>query len=101
MICLGGEALANCGTASWYALKSRTASGEMMNSNAMTAAHKSLRFGTRIKVTNKRNGKSVIVRINDRGPFNSKIIDLSRGAARELGMINSGTAKVCLTRVGK
>ena len=64
-----GEASAQCGRASWYALHSRTASGERMNPSAMTAAHRSLPFGTKVKVTNQRNGRSVVVRINDRGPF--------------------------------
>jgi rare lipoprotein A len=61
----------------------------------MTAAHRSLPFGTRLKVTNIRNGKTVHVRVNDRGPFTGgRILDVSRGAARQLGMISSGTAKV-------
>ena len=85
-----------CGSASWYALHSRTASGEMMNPNAMTAAHRSLPFGTKIAVTNKNNGKTVVVRINDRGPFvKGRIIDVSKAAAGRLGMIGSGVAKVC------
>ncbi len=58
-----------CGGASWYALSSRTASGERMNAARLTAAHRHLAFGTKVQVTNKRNGKSVVVRINDRGPF--------------------------------
>lgn len=92
------EAIAGsgCGGASWYALGSRTASGERMNAAHLTAAHRSLRFGTKVKVTNRRNGKSVIVRINDRGPFvRGRVLDVSRAAARNLGMISSGTAKVC------
>jgi rare lipoprotein A len=61
----------------------------------MTAAHRSLPFGTQLKVTNLRNGKTVKVRVNDRGPFTGgRILDVSRGAARHLGMISSGTAKV-------
>lgn len=85
-----------CGKASWYALTSRTASGERMNPALLTAAHPKLKFGTRVAVTNPRNGKTVIVRINDRGPFvRGRIIDVSKGAARKLGMINSGVAKVC------
>ncbi len=64
----------------------RTASGERMNPNAMTAAHRTLRFGTRVRVVNKRSGRSVVVRINDRGPFvRGRVIDLSAGAARSLG----------------
>lgn len=91
-------AFANCGGASWYALPgNRTANGERMNPNALTAAHKTLRFGTKVRVTNSRNGKSVIVRINDRGPFvRGRIIDLSRAAAEHIGMRHSGTGKVCI-----
>jgi rare lipoprotein A len=93
-------AFAKCGRASWYALHSRTASGERMNPSAMTAAHRSLPFGTRLKVTNQRNGKSVVVRINDRGPFiKGRMLDLSRGAARQIGMISSGHASVCTARL--
>ena len=86
----------SCGSASWYALTSRTASGERMDPAKLTAAHPRLRFGTRVKVVNSRNGKSVVVRINDRGPFvRGRIIDVSKAAAGQLGMINSGVAKVC------
>lgn len=89
-----------CGRASWYALTSRTASGERMNPSAMTAAHRSLPFGTKVKVTNKRNGKSVVVRINDRGPFiKGRVIDLSKAAARELGFIKSGHTAICMAKV--
>ena len=89
-----------CGRASWYALHSKTANGERMNPSAMTAAHKSLPFGTRIKVVNKSNGKSVVVRINDRGPFiRGRIIDLSRGAAQSIGMIKAGQTSVCYVRL--
>jgi rare lipoprotein A len=94
-------AAAQCGKASWYALNSRTASGERMNPAAMTAAHKTLKFGTKVRVTNARTGKSVIVRINDRGPFvRGRIIDLSKGAAKKIGMIGAGHAKVCVAKVG-
>jgi rare lipoprotein A len=87
-----------CGVASWYALSSRTASGERMNANAMTAAHKYLPFGTVVKVKNMKTGKTVKVRINDRGPFvRGRIIDLSRAAARQIGL--SGIGKVCLQQV--
>lgn len=89
-----------CGSASWYALTSRTASGEMMNPAKLTAAHKTLPFGTKLKVTNKNNGRSVVVRINDRGPFiKGRVIDLSKAAAREIGMIRSGHAPICFTRL--
>lgn len=85
----------SCGGASWYALRSRTASGEMMNPAAMTAAHKTLPLGSKVKVTNLRNGKAVIVRINDRGPFiKGRLIDLSRGAASKLGFIGAGHTRV-------
>ena len=67
------------GHASWYALHSRTASGEMMNPSEMTAAHRSLPFGTKVLVENLTNGRSVVVRINDRGPFvGGRIIDVSK-----------------------
>jgi rare lipoprotein A len=93
-------AFAQCGKASWYALKSRTASGEMMNASAMTAAHRSLKFGTKVRVVNKRNGKSVVVRINDRGPFiKGRIIDVSKAAARQLGFISSGHTNICIAKV--
>jgi rare lipoprotein A len=90
-------ASAQCGRASWYALHSKTASGERMNPSAMTAAHRSLPFGTKVKVTNKKNGKSVVVRINDRGPFiKGRVIDVSKGAAQKLGFIKSGHTSICL-----
>jgi rare lipoprotein A len=88
------------GSASWYALTSKTASGERMNPNALTAAHRSLPFGSKVLVENLRNGRSVVVRINDRGPFTGgRIIDLSKAAAAQIGMINSGTAKVRMKRI--
>nr|WP_250807896.1 septal ring lytic transglycosylase RlpA family protein [Neorhizobium tomejilense] len=90
-----------CGGASWYALTSRTASGERMNAGLLTAAHRSLKFGTKLLVTNMRNGKSVVVRINDRGPFHrSRVLDVSKAAAADIGMVSSGTARVCYTIVG-
>ena len=90
-----------CGGASWYALTSRTASGERMNASYLTAAHRSLAFGTKVQVTNKRNGKSVVVRINDRGPFiRGRVLDLSKAAASNIGMISSGTASVCYRVIG-
>jgi rare lipoprotein A len=101
-----GETLAGnnqCGGASWYGpgFNGRTAaSGEKFNQNAMTAAHKTLPFGTVVKVVNQKTGKSVQVRINDRGPYHGgRIIDLSKAAATKLGMMQAGTAKVCLTKV--
>ncbi|HEV7344334.1 MAG TPA: septal ring lytic transglycosylase RlpA family protein [Devosia sp.] len=88
------------GVASWYGpgFHGRTtANGERYDMNGMTAAHKSLKFGTKVKVTNANNGKSVVVRINDRGPFvGGRVIDLSKGAATAIDMIGSGTAKVSI-----
>lgn len=89
------------GTASWYGPKfhgRRTANGERFNQNAMTAAHPSLKFGTKVKVTNLNNGRSVVVTINDRGPFTGgRVIDVSAAAARSLNMIQSGVAPVQVT----
>ena len=85
------------GLGTWYGGElngSPTASGERFNKNAMTAAHRRLKFGTRVRVTNKRNGRSVVVRINDRGPYGKAIIDLSEAAARELKMIEAGVVPV-------
>lgn len=78
-----------------------TANGETFNPSMMTAAHRTLPFGSIVKVTDASTGKSVEVRINDRGPFHgNREIDLSEGAARKLGMIGQGTAKVIIERVG-
>jgi rare lipoprotein A len=92
------------GVASFYGRKfhgRRTASGEQFDMNAMTAAHRTLPFGTRVRVTNPRNGRSVVVRINDRGPFSrGRTIDLSRKAAGELGIIARGHAQVELDVIG-
>ena len=86
------------GRASWYGKAhqgERTASGERFDMHALTAAHRTLPFGTIVRVTNLRSGKSVNVRINDRGPFRSgRIIDLSYEAARKLGFVSRGTARV-------
>jgi len=91
---------AQVGHASWYALRSITASGERMNPNALTAAHRTLPFGAKVRVENLRNGRAVVVRINDRGPFSGgRVIDLSKAAAAKIGMVSSGTAKVRLTRL--
>jgi rare lipoprotein A len=90
------KAAAGCGVASWYALTSKTASGERMDPAKLTAAHKSLPFGTKLKVTNPKNGKSVVVRINDRGPFTKgRTLDLSKAAAQRIGLISRGHGKVC------
>jgi rare lipoprotein A len=89
---------AESGRAAYYR-GGRTASGERSGPNELTAAHRTLPFGARVLVTNLRNGRSVTVRINDRGPFGrGRIIDVSIAAARELGMIQSGTAKVRVER---
>ena len=88
------------GEASYYGHElagNRTASGERFNPNGLTAAHRTLPLGTRLRVTNVANGRSVIVRVNDRGPFvRSRLIDVSLGAAREIQMIRSGKAQVRL-----
>jgi rare lipoprotein A len=88
------------GMASYYASEfagSRTASGERFDPGAMTAAHRTLAFNTRVAVTNLANGKEVVVRINDRGPWGKgRIIDISHAAARQIGMDRSGTARVKL-----
>ena len=87
------------GIASWYR-DHRTASGERFSSFKKTAAHRTLTFGTMVRVTNLRNGSSVIVRINDRGPFvRGRVIDLSHSAAKEIGLTASGIAKVRLDLV--
>src|SRR3954466_15987288 len=89
------------GGASWYGPGfhgKRTANGERFNTHALTAAHRSLPFGSRVQVTNERTGRSVVVRINDRGPFvGGRVIDLSKAAARAVGI--SGVGKVKLTRL--
>lgn len=86
------------GMASYYGRKfqgRRTASGERYDMRAMTAAHPFLKFGTRVEVTNLKNGRKVRVRINDRGPFiKGRIIDLSYAAARKIGLVSAGVAKV-------
>ena len=88
------------GQASWYGHPYHgrtTASGEVYDMNDLTAAHQSLPFGTRVEVTNLSNGRSVVVRINDRGPFKKgRIIDLSRAAARKIDMIEAGVVAVRL-----
>ena len=88
------------GKASYYGKKfhgRKTASGETFNMYALTAAHRKLPFGTKVRVTHLANGRSVVVRINDRGPFvKGRIIDLSYGAAKKIGLVQSGVAKVKL-----
>ena len=89
--------------ASWYGPKFHgkfTANGEVYDQMALTAAHKYLSFGTLLKITNPKNGKSVIVRINDRGPYiEGRELDLSKGAAIELGILEKGVAKVKIQEV--
>ena len=87
MICGCSPTMAQSGIASVYAYSGeKTASGERARPSGLTAAHRTLPFGTKVKVTNKRNGRSVTVRINDRGPFvRGRIIDLTPAAARALG----------------
>lgn len=91
------------GNASFYGARfhgRKTASGAIFNKHAMTAAHRNLPFGTRVRVTHVHNGRSVVVTINDRGPFvKSRIIDVSRAAAEQLGMVQQGVARVRLERL--
>ena len=89
------------GTASWYKMGTRTANGERYDPMGITAAHPSLPFHTKVRVTNPGNGKSVVVRINDRGPFTGgRIIDLSQGAAKAISMSRAGVAKVRIEILG-
>jgi rare lipoprotein A len=101
---MGGTAQAEpfqTGEASWYGPGfhgRKTANGERFNTNELTAAHKTLPFGTKVKVTNKQTGESVVVRINDRGPFaKDRVIDLSKASAQAIGI--SGVARVTLARL--
>ncbi|HET7715686.1 MAG TPA: septal ring lytic transglycosylase RlpA family protein [Bauldia sp.] len=96
-----GDALAaQCGKAAWYDLDGQTASGERSDGSVLAAAHRSLPFGTKVRVENLANGREVIVRVNDRGPFvGGRVIDVTRAAAEKLGMIKSGIANVRVTVV--
>jgi rare lipoprotein A len=96
ILAYGSDAAAESGIASIYAYSgSKTASGERASPGGLTAAHRTLPFGTQVRVTNKRNGHSVVVRINDRGPFvRGRVIDVTPAAARALGF--SGLAPVTL-----
>lgn len=90
------------GIASYYWQRQRVASGGWFNPSAMTAAHKTLPFGTKVRVTNVNNGRSAVVTINDRGPFVAgRIIDLSKAAASAVGMIGSGLARVRMEILGR
>ena len=89
------------GMASWYKMGTRTANGERYDPMGITAAHPSLPFDTKVRVTHANSGKSVIVRINDRGPFTGgRIIDLSQGAAKVISLTRSGVAKVKIEVLG-
>src|SRR5262245_29283782 len=99
LLCVIDIAAAQSGIASVYGY-GRAASGERVNSGALTAAHRSLPFGTKVRVTNRRTGRSVVVRINDRGPFvRGRVIDVTPAAAQAIGM--SSLAPVTLTVVGR
>lgn len=91
------------GIASWYGRQfhgRKTANGDTFDMNAMTAAHRSLPLNCYIRVTNKDNGRSVVVKVNDRGPFHgNRVLDLSYAAAKQIGVTNSGTARVSIERV--
>ena len=91
------------GVASWYGRQfqgRKTASGDTFDSNSLTAAHRSLPMNCYIKVTNKSNGKSVVVKVNDRGPFSShRVLDLSYAAAKQIGLASTGTGNVVIERV--
>ena len=89
---------AQTGIASWYKMGRVTANGERFKPMGFTAAHRTLKFGTQVRVTNLKTGHSVVVRINDRGPFiRGRIIDLAQGAAQAIGLNRTGTAKVKVT----
>jgi len=101
----GGEVLATQkGEASYYAEAfhgRKTASGELFDMHALTAAHRKLAFGTRVRVTNRNNGRQVVVRINDRGPYSGgRLIDVSYAAARKLDMVGAGVAPVKVEVLG-
>lgn len=92
------------GKASWYGPGfhgKKTSNGEIFNMNGLTAAHRTLPLGTQVRVTNTSNGKSVVVRVNDRGPFHgNRVIDLSKGAATQLGFLGNGMANVKIETLG-
>ncbi|MDQ0504286.1 septal ring lytic transglycosylase RlpA family protein [Xanthobacter agilis] len=95
-----GRADTSTGVASYYWQGQHTASGERFKPGELTAAHRSLPFGTKVRVTNLGNGKSVVVRINDRGPYiRGRIIDVSRAAASHLGFTGRGVTRVTLAVV--
>ena len=104
IVTFGAVGDAKAGLASFYGYDfagKQTANGEIFNPNALTAASKTLPFGTLVRVTNRNNGRSVVVRINDRGPYvGNRSIDLSRAAAADIGMLGSGVASVDVVIVG-
>mgnify|MGYP002507720744 CR=1 FL=1 len=97
------HAYSACGTSSWYGAEfegQRTANGERFNAHGLTAAHRSLPFGTKLKVVNQANGRSVRIRVNDSGPYaGGRILDLSYGAFSRIAAISRGTADVCIARL--
>jgi rare lipoprotein A len=98
----GGGGGGSHGVASFYWQPQRVASGGWFNPNAMTAAHKTLPFGTRVRVTHAGNGRSVVVKINDRGPYvRGRTIDLSRAAAGVIGMTGQGVARIRMEVLGR
>jgi rare lipoprotein A (peptidoglycan hydrolase) len=98
----GSTGAAMSGVASYYWEPQHLASGGRLDPNAMTAAHKTLPFGTHVRVTHLGNGRSVDVRINDRGPYVAgRVIDLSKAAAGAIGMTKQGTARIKLTVLGR
>ncbi|MCA9805242.1 MAG: septal ring lytic transglycosylase RlpA family protein, partial [Cyanobacteria bacterium HKST-UBA02] len=90
--------------ASWYGRKfhgRKAANGERFDMNGLTAAHRTLPFGTKLLVTNRRTGSSCVVKVNDRGPYHgNRVIDLSKGAAEKLQMVSSGVAMVDVVVIG-
>ena len=93
----GGTKIASQGVASFYTEGTETASGEKFDTHELTAAHPTLPFGTKLRVTNTATGRSVTVRVNDRGPYvPGRIVDVSYSAANALGMVNKGVANVKL-----
>lgn len=98
-ISLAAPAAAQSGKASWYSMGHRTASGERYRPDGVSCAHRTFKFGTRLRVTDLATGRSITCRVNDRGPFISgRIVDLSRGAARLLGITGRGVARVTVTK---
>jgi len=96
---LPNAANAQVGVASYYKHGKRTANGERFNPNGLTAAHRTLKFGTRVRVTHLKTKRSIIVRINDRGPFiRGRIIDLSYGAARAVGLKGTGKVEIIVLK---